>query len=136
MSRYPQKQALVRARMIDSPPVFPATLEIFGELESYKLAVVSSSGHAEIDPVLKAAGLWPRLATVICGEDVQRHKPAPDPYLKAAGILGSRNPLVIEDSNVGEQSGRAAGFDVLRIASAEGMAEVLRRFLDGGTVSL
>jgi beta-phosphoglucomutase len=130
MSRYPRKQALVRARMNERPPVFPETLDLFRELEAYKLAVVSSSGHAEIDPVLKAAGLWPRLATVICGEDVERHKPDPEPYMKAAAILGARNPLVIEDSHVGERSGRAAGFDVLRVASAEGMAAVLRRFLD------
>jgi HAD superfamily hydrolase (TIGR01509 family) len=129
-SRYPSKQALVRQRMLANPPIFPETLDLIRNLNGYKLAIVSSSGHAEIDPVLEAAGIRPFFSTVICGEDVTRHKPAPEPYQKAAGILGSSTPLVVEDSAIGEQSGLAAGFRVLRVSSASLMAHELRQLLD------
>jgi HAD superfamily hydrolase (TIGR01509 family) len=125
-SRYPQKQERVRRRMHAAPPVPEETVDLLKSLNGYKLAVVSSSGHAEIDPVLKAAGLWPRLQAVICGEDVARHKPDPEPYLKAAAVLSAAKPLVVEDSEVGVQSGLAAGFDVLRVDHAAHLPSLLR----------
>lgn len=127
--RYPAKQALLRERMHANPPVLPETVDLIRELEAYKLGVVTSSGHAGIDPVLESSGLRPCLSVVICEEDVERHKPAPDPYLKAAGIIGARRPLVVEDSPVGLESGRAAGFDVLLVPRAEQMPDLLREKL-------
>ena len=38
--------------------------------------------------VLERAGIGPHLGAVVYGEDVKRHKPAPDPYLLAAARLG------------------------------------------------
>ncbi len=125
-SRYPQKQERVRRRMHADPPVPPDTIELLRGLNGYKLAVVSSSGHAEIDPVLKAAHLWRLMDVVICGEDVTRHKPDPEPYLKAAAVLAAANPLVVEDSAVGVQSGQAAGFDVLQVDHASRLPALLR----------
>ena len=68
-------------------------------------------------------------ATVVGGESVPRgrHKPEPDPYLLAAERLGSRAPLVVEDSDPGAASGRAAGFEVLQVRSP---AEVPARVLE------
>jgi sugar-phosphatase len=60
---------------------------------------------------------------------VARIKPAPDPYLKAAELLGSKRPLVVEDSDAGAESGRAAGFDVLRVVTPAEVPEALRRKL-------
>jgi beta-phosphoglucomutase-like phosphatase (HAD superfamily) len=57
-------------------------------------------------------------------------KPAPDPYLRAAELLGASNPLVVEDSDAGVASARAAGFDVLRVSSAGSVARELRKMLD------
>jgi HAD superfamily hydrolase (TIGR01509 family) len=129
ISRYPLKQARVRRRMHASPPVARETVDLLQSLDGHKLAVVSSSGHAEIDPVLQATGLWPLLSAVICGEDVTHHKPHPEPYQKAAALLAAARPLVVEDSEVGVQSGRAAGFDVLRVTSALAMPAELRKKL-------
>src|SRR5262249_22530387 len=58
-----------------------------------------------------------------------RHKPAPDPYLRAAELLSAVRPLVLEDSEAGVASGRAAGFEVLVIPNAAQTAELLRRRL-------
>jgi HAD superfamily hydrolase (TIGR01509 family) len=81
------------------------------------MAVVSSSSCTEIEPMLVAARLRAYFETIVGAESVKRYKPAPDPYLVAAARLGSRAPLVVEDSEAGIASGRAAGFAVLAVKS-------------------
>ena len=66
---------------------------------------------------------------VVCGGDVRRHKPEPDPYLLAAEILSARTPLVIEDSDAGVASAQAAGFDVIRVTHAAETAAAVRAAL-------
>ncbi len=113
---YPAKQACFRRVMSDRPP-FPEGLPEFVRslAREYRLAVVSSSSRNEVEPMLERGGIRPFLGTVVCGEDVVRHKPAPDPYLLAAERLGVKTALVAEDSEAGVASARAAGFDVVQI---------------------
>lgn len=117
--RYPAKKEIFRARTLASPP-FPAGIAgMLGRLHGqYRLAVVTSSGRSEVDPLLEAAGLRGYFDTLVCARDAPRHKPAPDPYLLAAEQVGARSPLVVEDSAAGVASGRAAGFEVLQVTSA------------------
>ncbi|WP_432563452.1 HAD family hydrolase [Kineococcus sp. SYSU DK003] len=52
---------------------------------------------------------------VVAGDEVERGKPAPDPYLRAASLLGvdPADCVVLEDSPTGVASGEAAGCRVL-----------------------
>lgn len=128
-----RKQELFRARLAEHPPFLPETLELVWDLSRrHRLAVVSSSFRTEVEPPLKKAGIFECFESVVCGNDVQNLKPAPDPYLLAAARLGAKNPLVIEDSDSGVASGRAAGFEVLRITGVQRLAEEVRRYLKGG----
>jgi HAD superfamily hydrolase (TIGR01509 family) len=129
---YPDKKRLFQERMAVDPPFAPGVAEFFRELvQSYRLGVVSSSSRTEIEPLLEAVGIRPYLSVLVCGGDVQRHKPAPEPYLLAGERLGIKRALVIEDSAPGMASARAAGFDVLRIADpAQMMADVRRRLTE------
>ena len=112
-AQYPAKKKLFQARMAQLPPFDPSLDGFLGELHgAYKLAVVTSSATTEIAPILAAGGIGRHFDTLVGGEDVQHHKPAPDPYLLAAQRLGVRAALVVEDSQVGLASGRAAGFEV------------------------
>jgi HAD superfamily hydrolase (TIGR01509 family) len=107
---------LFQARMAQLPPFDPSLDGFLGELHgAYKLAVVTSSATTEIAPILAAGGIGRHFDTLVGGEDVQHHKPAPDPYLLAAQRLGVHAALVVEDSQVGLASGRAAGFEVLAV---------------------
>ena len=56
-------------------------------------------------------------AVIVTADDVQKGKPAPDPYLKAAQGLGKdpRNCLVIEDAPAGITAAKAAGAFVLAV---------------------
>jgi beta-phosphoglucomutase len=125
-AEYPAKKALFRRRAVEKVPMPPPTREVLGALDGYRLAVVSSSGRAEIEPVLEAAGVRRHFETIVTGEDVRELKPSPEPYRTAADRLGITRALVIEDSPAGIASGRAAGFEVLEIARAEEMAGLLR----------
>ena len=97
-------------------PVPPETLALIRNLNGVKMAVVTSSGRSEVEPVLRRAGVHEFLGALVFGEDVERRKPDPGPYLLAAARLGAGNPLVVEDSAAGIASGRAAGFDVLEVS--------------------
>ena len=126
---YTRKRDLFRGRVIEANPCPPATVEFVRSLAEYRLAVVTSSGRREVEPVLERAGFLTPWSAMVFGEDVERHKPAPDPYLLAASRLGATRPLVVEDSTSGVASARAAGFDVLRVTSSSEMPGLVSEFL-------
>jgi HAD superfamily hydrolase (TIGR01509 family) len=130
--RYAAKKELFRARVAKSPPFAPGLGDFLAGLHTqYKLAVVSSSGRAEIETALAAGGLLDLFDALVCGREAGGVKPAPDPYLLAARLLASSRPLVVEDSESGIASARAAGCEALAVASAGEMPEMLRRRLAG-----
>jgi len=126
--QYPRKKERFSERMLEVLPFHPATLEIVREI-AIPMAVVSSSGRNEVEPPLIHAGIRDRFQTLVCGLEAGKLKPEPDPYLKGALELAVKNPLVVEDSDAGERSGIAAGFQVLRVASADEVAPRLRALL-------
>ena len=127
---YPRKKARFLELMEEKMPFFEGVQAMFESLHAdYSLAVVTSSGRSEVQPILEKAGLNRFLKASVFGADVTRLKPAPDPYLKAAHMLHAKNPLVIEDSEAGEQSGLAAGFAVLRVASPAEVPDRLANLL-------
>jgi beta-phosphoglucomutase len=129
IAEFPRKKDLFRARMLERQPFSAEVFELLPELRDYQLALVTSSGQSEVEPVLEKAGLRGFFQTVVYGGDVQHHKPAPDPYLLAIERLAVRNALAVEDSSAGETSARAAGLDVLRIPAPSEMPTLLRQRL-------
>ncbi|WP_198041362.1 HAD family hydrolase [Micromonospora chokoriensis] len=86
--------------------------------------VTSSSGY--ILNALMAHSGAPRFDVVVCGSDVKRTKPAPDPYLLAAQRLGlpPARCAVVEDSPTGLASAVAAGCPVVLIGDQRQLAAV------------
>jgi HAD superfamily hydrolase (TIGR01509 family) len=81
------------------------------------LALASSSSLAEIDAVVTALRLGPALRAIASGEEVPRHKPAPDVYLLAVERLGTgpAGVLAIEDSATGVAAAVAAGLGCVAV---------------------
>ncbi|MBZ5617628.1 MAG: HAD family phosphatase [Acidobacteriia bacterium] len=132
-AQYPVKRDLFRDRMIGAPPFLPGLVELLEGLDGrYKMAIVSSSARSEISPLLEAGGLLRYFGTLVCAGDTHRHKPAPDPYLLAAQRLQARTALVVEDSEAGIASGRAAGFEVLAVPRPADVPDLLLRRLSRG----
>ena len=125
-----QKQELFRQGLATTQPFLPDTVKMLQEVcRSYKLAVVSSSYRSEVEPPLERGGIRPLFQLLICGDDVKNFKPSPEPYLLAAERMGARRPLVIEDSEAGVTSGRAAGFEVLQVTRVEDVGREVREYL-------
>ena len=128
-AEFPRKRELFRARMLERQP-FPAEVRaLLAELDDYRLAVVTSSGQPEVEPVLEKAGLRKFFHAAVYFADTKQHKPEPDPYLLAIERLGVRRALAVEDSNAGEASARAAGLEVLRVRTPTEMPAMLRGHL-------
>jgi beta-phosphoglucomutase-like phosphatase (HAD superfamily) len=80
-------------------------------------ALVTAAQRQIMDAVLAATGL--SFGVTVCGEDVSRTKPDPEPYLRAAALLGE-NPagcVVLEDSPRGIAAAEAAGCPVIAVPS-------------------
>jgi HAD superfamily hydrolase (TIGR01509 family) len=124
------KREFFRKELAISKPFPPDTVRLLGELRvSYRLAVVSSSYRSEVEPPLVRGGIRQHFELLICGEDVRNFKPSPEPYLLAAERLGVKRPLVIEDSEAGAASGKAAGFEVLRVSAVDVVGREVREYL-------
>ncbi|MGH9631009.1 MAG: HAD family hydrolase [Bryobacteraceae bacterium] len=128
-AQYPRKKELFRARMQREFVFASEIIELLESLRDYRLAVVSSSGRNEVEPVLESAGIRSRFQAAIFGEDVTRLKPAPDPYLLAMKRLNVQRALVVEDSDAGVASAHAAGLDVLRIPAQSEVPRLVKEKL-------
>ncbi|MDO4262312.1 MAG: HAD family hydrolase [Eubacteriales bacterium] len=80
-----------------------------------KVALATSSGRKKPVSHLERLGLMQYFDLLVTAEDVERIKPAPDLFLKAAAGTGSRPEecLVVEDSLNGLNAGKNAGMRVL-----------------------
>ena len=100
------------SKMRGNTPTMPGAFELVRELQlqGVKTGLVSASPRNIVDAVLDNLGhdLFP---FSISSDDVQRTKPNPDCYLKAAVMTDSdiRNCLVFEDSLTGMQAATSSG---------------------------
>lgn len=128
-SKVQDKKKLFVAKAATCSAISDATAFAVKLCGGYKMAIVSSSSRLEVVPMLSRAGILSCFSTFVFGKEAGRPKPAPDPYLLAASRLDAKSPLVIEDSDAGIASGRAAGFAVLRVPHPEQLPGLLLREL-------
>ncbi len=99
--------------------LFPHVEEVLQELRQMKLrlAVATSSVGASARPFLDRHQLTGFFGVIITGEEVERGKPAPDIYLRAADNLGIPVDacLVVEDALPGVAAAKAAKMRVAAI---------------------
>jgi HAD superfamily hydrolase (TIGR01509 family) len=93
-------------------PLLPGAAELVDAVRAAGVptALVSSSYRVLVDAALESFGAH-RFDVTVAGDEVVAAKPAPEPYVRAAGLLGvdPRDCVVVEDSVAGVRSGRAAG---------------------------
>src|SRR5690625_4445113 len=82
-------------------------------------ALVTNTPRALAERALNTIGRH-YFAAVVCGDEVARGKPAPDPYRRAAQLLDldPRGCLAVEDSPTGAAAAEAAGCAVLVVPNA------------------
>jgi HAD superfamily hydrolase (TIGR01509 family) len=99
--------------------MLPGARELLAEVRAAGLphALVTSSERPIMDAVLLQLGVG--FTATVCADDVATSKPAPDPYLLAASLLGAdpRSCVALEDSPNGVASAEAAGCSVVAVPS-------------------
>lgn len=102
----------VTAQLAVSTPWRPGAQELLLELKkkNIKTALVTMSLHRMAETVVNKIP-FKAFDVIVGGDDVARGKPFPDPYLKAAELLGVRpeDCVAFEDSSTGLRSAEAAG---------------------------
>jgi HAD superfamily hydrolase (TIGR01509 family) len=91
----------------------PGVRELLDLLDELGLprAVATSSARPTVERHLLRHGLAGRFSGIAAHGDYDRHKPHPDPFLKAAALLGvsPQDCLALEDSHHGVRSASSAG---------------------------
>jgi HAD superfamily hydrolase (TIGR01509 family) len=97
-------------------PWLPGARELLDALlaEGVPMALVTNTRRKLTNQALKSIGKHYFSASV-CGDEVEHAKPAPDPYRRAAELLGVEPAqcLAIEDSATGTIAAEAAGCPVM-----------------------
>ncbi len=110
--------ALVTNGIGGDPPWRPGALALLAELgdKGIPCALVTMSWRRLADHIV---ALLPEdvFQAVVAGDQVANGKPHPEPYLKAASLLGvdPADCIAIEDSPTGADSANAAGCTVLAV---------------------
>ncbi len=117
-----EKESLFREIYREKVTPIPGLMTFLGELKAngYKLGVATSAPFANLDMIVKALGLETLFDSVLASEDVTRHKPDPEVYLKTIRNLGLQpgNCAIFEDSFSGVTAGRAAGAKVVGVLTS------------------
>jgi sugar-phosphatase len=92
----------------------PGSQQLLASLPPDRWTIVTSGTRPLAQVRLRAAGL-PLPASMITASEVKIGKPDPEPYLKAAAVLGFEPSecVVVEDAPAGVLSGKAAGARVI-----------------------
>ena len=96
--------------------------------EGTPMALVTNTERALTERALNGIGREYFSATV-CGDEVRRGKPAPDPYQRGAELLGlsPEDCLAVEDSVTGTTSAESAGCPVLVVPNDVDVPGGIRR---------
>ena len=108
--------ALIRERGV---PLMPGAAELLAGIEAAGIpaALVTSAEPDIMAAALDSIGV--RFTATVCAADVTRKKPDPEPYLRAAALLGAEpgRCVALEDSPPGLAAAHAAGCAVIAVPS-------------------
>jgi beta-phosphoglucomutase len=90
----------------------PETLKMLRN-NGLRTALVSGSKASSVDRVLRTAGVNRLFDVIVTGDDTDKGKPDPDPYLKGVRKLDLNrlDCVVVENAPLGIRSAKAAGVD-------------------------
>lgn len=82
-----------------------------------KIGVVSGGSRSTVTKTLGVIGVDKYLDVLVCAGETERGKPYPDPFLKAANILGvePHECMVFEDGDPGVEAAERAGMKWVRV---------------------
>ena len=124
-------QHVCKIRETEGIPVKKGVKDIFEYIRNngLKCAVATSTRRESAEKTLHEIGVWDYLDAVVYGDEVERGKPEPDIFLRAAKAIGV-NPseaVVVEDSINGIKAGYAADMRVVHIPDTIAIDDDIRK---------
>lgn len=124
-------QHVYKIRETEGIPVKKGVKDIFEYIRNngLKCAVAISTRRESAEKTLHEIGVWDYLDAVVYGDEVERGKPEPDIFLRAAKAIGV-NPseaVVVEDSINGIKAGYAADMRVVHIPDTIAIDDDIRK---------
>ena len=117
-----RKEEMFRARLPRPYPAMPGVVALVrrAEAEGWPRAIVTNAMRLNADAMLEAIGLRDAFDTIEIGEECERGKPHPAPYLEAMRQLGvtPEDSIAFEDSRSGIIAAAASGAFTFGIRSA------------------
>ncbi len=115
------KEALYRRMM--KPQIrerlVPGIVQFLERHRGAPMGVATNAERANLEFVLREAGLGHFFRARLDGDQITRPKPAPEIYLRMSQLLDTapRNCVVFEDSHLGVEAARAAGMRVIGVST-------------------
>lgn len=101
--------------------VFNGAQELLASLrkKGYLLSLVTGSPRKEVNAILPHKVIS-RFKVIVAGDEVRKGKPHPDPYLKAARLLGLSpgQCLVVENAPLGIEAAKRAGMPCVAVTTS------------------
>ncbi len=123
-----EKESLFREIYQSQVDPIPGFLAFFHELgkAGFKTAVATSAPFANLELIAGKLDLFPHLKSALASEQVKKHKPDPEVYLKSAHnmSLEPHQCVVFEDSFSGVSAARNAGMKVVGVLSSHTREEL------------
>lgn len=123
-----EKERAFRELIAHEVPLAPGVVTLLESLRAhgFALAVGSSAPRENLDLVLDGADIRRFFEGVVDGSQVERGKPAPDVFLRAADTLGlhPHRCAVIEDAPAGITAAVAAGCVPIGVATTHSVAQL------------
>jgi N-acetyl-D-muramate 6-phosphate phosphatase len=107
------------ARMTQATRVFDGIAAVLDAFDARSLpwGIVTNKATRFADPLVRALGLLPRAAALVCGDTTPHAKPHPEPLLEAARRVGvdAGDCIYVGDDLRDVQAGRAAGMATVAV---------------------
>ena len=108
-------------RLLTAPRIVAGARSLLESIRSFGLraAIASLAPRQNIDGILRQEGLLDFFAAIVTIENIERIKPDPEVYLKAAAALdvSPGDCIAIEDSDRGVTAALAAGMTVIALTT-------------------
>lgn len=132
---YARRQEIIDAAIQkEGVPVKPGLPELLDALKREKLllAVATSTSQRHALPYLEQTGAARYFDRMVFGDMLEKSKPAPDIYLKAAAELGipPTDCVALEDSPLGIRSAHDAGMKTVMVPDLVEPDEELKKIVD------
>jgi beta-phosphoglucomutase family hydrolase len=112
-----EKTAIVKTMLLDNVKPLPLIDVVKAYHGRKPMAVGTGSEHAMAEMILRHLGLYDYFDAIVGADDVTKHKPEPETFLRCAQLLGVQPEkcVVFEDADFGVEAAKRANMAIVDV---------------------